>query len=121
MITNLEVIKDNDIIRWVNKGRTYQNNLNHIDQCMVDEKRQLIFILRGCLSFPNNLDVLDNVGRVVFSSLPPEGSTFYYLTKLISHEVVVVCSFEKKVDNWYEWYYSFDPKSCELRRFGPAY
>lgn len=121
MIAVLEMIKNNDIIRWVNKGRTYQFNLNHIDQCMVDEKRQLIFILSGGLSLPNNLDILDNVGRVVFSSLPPEGSTFYYLTKSISHEVVVVCSFEKKVDNWYDWYHLFDTKSCGLHRCTPAY
>lgn len=121
MIKNLDVIKDSNLIRWLDKGKSYQFYLDNIDQAMVDERRQLIFILSDCLLLPNKLDVLNGKGEVEFSSRPPSGSKFYYLTKTANHEVLVVCSFEEKHDNWYEWHYSFDIERHELHRVAPAY
>lgn len=121
MIKDLDVIKDSNLVRWTNEGQDYQFHLNCLDASMVDESRQLIFILSDCVSFPRKLDILNDVGKVIYSSLPPTGSTFYYLKKTESHEVVVVCSFEEKVDNWYDWHCSFDVECRELHRIAPAY
>ncbi|MGD8164539.1 hypothetical protein [Pantoea sp. FN0307] len=121
MIKDLNVIKDSGFIRWVNKGQSYNFDLSSIDQAMVDESRQLIFILSGCLSSPNEIHVLNGEGEVQFSSRSPAGSNFYYLTKTASNEVLVVCSFEEKYDNWYDWHYSFNVEGRELHRLAPSY
>lgn len=121
MIKDVVIIKDDKSICWVNKGCSYAFYQNHIDQFMVDESRQLIFVLSGYSSPSNKLDILDDTGMIVFSSLPPPGSTYYYLTKTPSDEVLVVCSFERKNDNWYDWHYSFDLKKRELHYVAPAY
>ena len=121
MIKNLFLKKEFNLIEWSNDNEKFEAQLDNIDQAMIDESRQLIFLLSGISKLPDKLDVLNEIGKRVFSCSPPVGAQFYYLTPTPAYEVLVVCTFEEKMDGWHDWHYSFDLEKCGLKRVSPVY
>ncbi|WP_139811052.1 hypothetical protein [Pantoea cypripedii] len=108
MIEKFEIEKDNDNLRWFCNKTAILRAVSNLDQAMVDESRQLVFVLSGPQELPTELKILDEAGMEVFSCSPPQGSDFYYLTKTPARNVLIICVFDEKPEGWHDWHYSFD-------------
>lgn len=121
MIDDFAVEKDQLIVKWLCNNKQILLKVDNLDQSMVDESRQMIFVLSGPQQLPTKLTILDETGEEIFSCSPPVGADFYYLTKTPMLEVLIVCAFEEKLEGWHDWHYSFDPKNKILLRGAPSY
>lgn len=121
MIAYLRFIRENNALEWIHCSRNISLNIPRLDIAMVDPTRQLVFALSEPKSLPTVLTIFNAHGEKLFWSAPPEGATFYYLTFNLSNEVVVVCSYPVKQNDWHDWFYSYDMKRNALSRSGPAY
>ncbi len=121
MIEKFEIEKDKGSLRWFCNKTEILRLVSNLDQSMVDETRQIIFILSGAQELPTELKILDEEGIEVFSCSAPQGSNFYYLTKTLERSVLIICVFDEKLEGWHDWHYSFDYKNMRLVREGPAY
>ncbi|WP_072016940.1 hypothetical protein [Erwinia oleae] len=121
MIENLILKKEQSLIQWDCNQLQRQSSVFNIDQVMLDERRNIIIILSDMQKFPQRLDVLDEDGLNIFSCSPPQGASFYYLTKASTSEILIVCAFDEKHEGWHDWHYSFDERIKKLLQKSPAY
>lgn len=121
MINNLVVDKETCTLSWVYDARLVTGHMENLDSAMLDEKRELVFILSQPSPLPTLLTVL-NRERGLISAFPaPEGASFYYLTSSAAKEVLVVCSFHEKREGWYDWHYALDVENKRLMKMTPSY
>lgn len=120
MIINLEIDKDKSSVKWVFDDKEYNYIIENIDQTLEDECNKII-ILSGPQAYPDRLTVIDGCGVKLFSCYPPDGTSFYYLTKDSSNNILIACTFEEKIEGWYDWHYSLDLTNKDLVRGAPVY
>ncbi|GME44405.1 MULTISPECIES: hypothetical protein [unclassified Pantoea] len=120
-INDLNVIACESVVKWKYKEKIFSMSFSKIDQVMVDERRELIFVLDQKKELPQRLSIISGGGEVLSTSPPPDGGQFYYMTIDTQKEVLVVCIFSKKIDGWSDWHFSFNQKDNLLLRVSPAY
>ncbi|MGC0796117.1 hypothetical protein WKG85_12520 [Pantoea agglomerans] len=120
-INNLNVIADESLVTWKFKGKMFSLPVSDIDQVMIDESRELIFVLDQKKELPHRLSIISGCGEVVSTFPPPNGGQFYYMTIDAKKEVLVVCVFTEKIDGWSDWHFSFNQNDNLLLRVSPAY
>ncbi len=120
-INNLNVITDESLVTWKFKGKMFSLPVSDIDQVMIDESRELIFVLDQKEELPHRLSIISGCGEVVSNFSPPDGGQFYYMTIDAKKEVLVVCVFTEKIDGWSDWHFSFNQKDNLFLRVSPAY
>lgn len=121
MINNLVVDKETCTLRWAYDACQVTSLIDNLDLAMLDEKRELVFILSQPSPLPTLLTVLNREGGLVSAFPPPEGASFYYLTSNAAKEVLVVCSFHEKREGWYDWHYALDVENKRLMKMTPSY
>ncbi|WP_058958510.1 hypothetical protein [Type-F symbiont of Plautia stali] len=117
----LKLLVEQSIIEWRYKGDTFSLTLSEVDQVLVDQGRELIFILDQKKDFPERLTIITATGKIVSSFLPPDDGRFYYMTTDSKKEVLIVCVFTVKIDGWSDWHFSFHPQRKQLERLSPVY
>jgi hypothetical protein len=108
MIDNIICDKEKSTLHWTCNTHQVTIFIDDLDLALVDEKRNVVFVLSKPSPLPMLLTVLNNEGVLVSTFPPPEGASFYYLTLNDAKEVLIVCSFSEKINGWYDWHYSLD-------------
>lgn len=121
MINDLVVDKETCTLSWVYDTRQVTSVIDDLDLAILDEKRELVFILSQPSPLPALLTVLNREGDLVSAFPAPEGASFYYLTSNAAKEVLVVCSFHEKREGWYDWHYALDVENKRLMKMTPSY
>ncbi|WP_313128368.1 hypothetical protein [Pseudescherichia vulneris] len=121
MINDLVVDKETCTLSWVYDTRQVTSVIDDLDLAILDEKRELVFILSQPSPLPTLLTILNREGDLVSAFPAPEGASFYYLTSSAAKEVLVVCSFHEKREGWYDWHYALDVENKRLMKMTPSY
>lgn len=121
MINDLVFDKETSTLSWVCDTRHVTRHIENLDLAILDENRELVFILSEPSPLPALLTVLNREGDLVLTSPPPEGASFYYLTPNAAKEALVVCSFHEKREGWYDWHYALDVENKRLMKMTPSY
>lgn len=120
-INQLSLLVEQSTIKWRYKGESFSLIVSDVDQVLVDQGRELIFILAQKKDFPERLTIATARGKIVSSLAPPEDGKFYFMTMDSKKEVLIVCVFTEKIDGWSDWHFSFNPQRNQLERLSPAY
>lgn len=79
-ISGLTLLADQSTIQWGFMGEAFTLTLSGIDQVLVDESRDLIFVLDQKESLSERLTIINAQGKILSSFSPPDGGAFYYMT-----------------------------------------
>lgn len=120
-INDLILLADQATLKWKFKGEALSLALSEVDQVLVDESRDLIFVLDQKESLPERLTIINAQGKILSSFSPPDGGAFYYMTVDSKKEVLIVCVFTGKIDGWSDWHFSFHQQTNQLVRLSRAY
>jgi len=120
-ISGLTLLADQSTIQWGFMDEEFTLTLSGIDQVLVDESIDLIFVLDQKESLPERLTIINAQGKILSSFSPPDGGAFYYMTVDSKKEVLIVCVFTGKIDGWSDWHFSFHQQTNQLVRLSRAY
>ena len=121
MINNFTCDKEKNELHWIYNTHQVAIVIDDLDLALVDEKRNVVFVLSKPLPLPVLLTVLNIDGTLLSTFAPPEGASFSYLTLNDKKEVLIVCSFSEKINGWYDWHYSLDLDKKVITRMAPSY
>lgn len=121
MLNEVIIDKDKSLVTWKYNGKEYKQRLENLDQAMISEKLDCIFVLSSACPLPDELHILSFYGDEIAKLSPPKGSKFYYLTTDSNSGVFIVCTFDSKVNGWHDWHYSYNKDTKELVMESPAY
>lgn len=118
---DLFIREDNCKLSWEYKGRLVTIECKCIISFQFYKKAKIILVL-------NDLGGNESIklfgyefdGNLKFKTTPPKGFTFSYLTEHPEIEVAVVGSSSEKIEGWYDWHFSINGKTGELKRWCPA-
>lgn len=114
--------RNNECIGWDYKNNKIILNVKNIQQIKLYEKKEIALLLVGeKINIAEKLYVYSFSGEERFNLFPPQGFSFSYLTNHPEVEIAIVCSSENSIEGWYDWHFSLDIKTGNLKRYCPAY
>ncbi|MEO7779458.1 MAG: hypothetical protein ABIY63_18180 [Fibrobacteria bacterium] len=110
------------VISWKNGTTEIKMSNQNCSHALVDSKGTIVVLLiKNEGADKSELIGFDSIGQQNFKSFPPRGYRFSHLTLHPKAQIAVVCGGEEEVDGWYDWHFSIQPETGELKRIYPAY
>lgn len=118
--SEFKICENSKKLEWKNDKKVLSLNFEEKIQAMLDENKQVIVVLKNNIN-NEKLYIYDINGELKKSINKPSGFDFNYLTKDEKSEVIVICSTENPINDWYDWQFSIDLRRGLLIRKNPSY
>jgi hypothetical protein len=120
-IQDLLLDKINNTLTWCYDDNIISVKENDVQNAMVYKKYRMVIVLVGQDKNPSKMKGFLSNGVLKFEHSPPEGFMFSFLTEHPDIGLAVVCGATNKVNGWYDWHFSINPKTGDMKRYCPAY